>query len=114
MADKRISQVNSLIKKELGELFSKELELPLGCLATISEVKTSRDLGLAKITISAIPDEKKDEILAEIKRKTFKLQALLNKKLVLYRVPKLIFDFDKKVAKAERINQLLDSLKDKR
>lgn len=114
MADKRISQVNSLIKKEVGELFLKELELPLGCLATISEVKTSRDLGIAKILISAIPDEKKDEIMAEIKKKTFKLQTLLNKKLVLYRIPKLVFNFDEKIIKAERINQLLDNLKDSR
>lgn len=114
MADKRINQVNSLIKKEVSELFLKELELPLGCLATLSEVKTSRDLGIAKILISAIPDEQKGEIMAEIKRKTFKLQALLNKKLVLYRVPKLVFAFDEKVVKAERINQLLDNLKNSR
>lgn len=114
MAEKRINQVNSLIAKEIGELFLKEIEWPPGCLVTVSKVETSRDLGAAKVFISIIPDDKQNEILAKINQKTSKLQFLLNKKLVMRQVPRLVFEVDQSLQKAERINRLLDNLKDNR
>jgi len=104
----RIAKLNSLIKKELANAILTEVELPPDLLATITEVKTSRDLSQARIWISVLPEDKRNSIVKTLQKNKIKLQSLLNSRLHLRKIPKLHFSIDTSQEKVEKINKLLD------
>ena len=104
----RIAQLNSVIKKELGNAILTEIDLAPSVLATITQVKTSQDLSQVRVFVSVLPENKRDLIIKTLQKNRFKLQSFLNSRLHLKKVPKLYFSIDVSQEKAERINKLLD------
>lgn len=108
----RIAQVNELIKQEVNELLLTEVEFPQGCLVTITEVQTSKDLRHAKIWVSVIPAYLLTKVLEKLKANVGHLQYLLNKKLSMNPLPRIRFTIDKTEEKALEIEALLDRIKE--
>jgi len=107
----RVQQVNELIKQELNKLLLTEIEFPRNCLATITQVETSKDLRHAKVRLSVIPNLYTKKVLDKLTTKAGHLQFLLNKRLMMKPLPRLNFSIDETEKKAEEIEQLLDQIK---
>ncbi len=110
---KRIDRVNQLIKKTLSKLLLKELDFEKDVLITLTRVETASDLSKASVFISVMPEEKIELVLRSLNRNIYHLQQKINKKLVMKRVPNIIFKVETKTAEADRIEKLLDELKNK-
>lgn len=110
MGERRINQVNALIKQEIGNLFLKEIEFPSDCLVTISKVETSSSLEHAKIWLTVLPTDYQKDVLKILAKNISHLQSLLNKKLVMRIVPQISFKIDDSPQKKARIDELLDKL----
>jgi ribosome-binding factor A len=108
----RILQVNELIRQELGKLLLTEIEFPKNCLATITQVETSKDLRHTKIWLSVIPITYTKKVLEKLNKNVGHLQFLLNKKLTMKPLPRLSFVIDETEKKASEIEQLLDRIKE--
>ncbi len=104
----RLVKVNELINIEIGKILQSELELPSGVFVTIVSVDTSRTLEHAKVKISVLPLEKADQVLKEIKNQIYDIQQILNKKLIMRKIPKIRFEIDTTEERASRIDRLLD------
>lgn len=111
MPNKRLSQVNDLIRSELAIIINREIEFPENCLVTIKSVETSADLHLAKVWLSVLPFEEGPRVITILKKNIFFLQKILDQKLVMRYVPKLCFFIDQSEENAQKINTLLDNLK---
>ncbi|MBU4332299.1 ribosome-binding factor A [Patescibacteria group bacterium] len=107
---KRIPQVNSLIKQELGKIFLEELEWPEGVLVTIIQVETTRDLREARVWISVLPIDKSQAVLKVLYGNAKNLQRILHGRLVMKPLPKLRFDLDTTEEKAGKMDKLLGEL----
>jgi len=107
----RVEKVNSLIKKELGKIILKEIDLPPEILLTITRVEASSNLFQAKVFVSVMPEEKTEEILKILNQNIFSLQQKLNKKLKMRPVPKISFVKEKRTAEAGRVEELLRKIK---
>lgn len=110
----RVEKVNSLIKKELGKIILKEIDLPPEILLTITRVEASSNLFQAKVFVSVMPEEKTEEIFKILNQNIFSLQQKLNKKLKMRPVPKISFVKEKRTVEAGRIEEILEKLKSKR
>jgi len=110
---KRIDRVNQLIKQTLSNLLLRELDFEKDILITLTRVKTASDLSKARVFISVMPEEKIELVMRSLNRNIYRLQQKMNKKLVMKRVPKIIFEQETKTAEADRIEKLLDELKNK-
>ena len=106
----RILRVNQLIKQEIGQLLSREIDFA-NVLVTITQVETSPDLRQAKIKISIMPIEKSESVLKILEKNIYHLQQILNKKLKMRTVPKIRFVIDQAEAKAQRIEEILGKMK---
>ena len=106
----RIKRVNQLLKRQLGRIILKEVSFPRGCLATITKVETSTDLGEAKVLVSVFPEKKSKEALRVLNKRIYHLQQRINKILNLKRVPKIRFLLDRKIKQAARIEELLEKI----
>jgi len=109
----RILRVNQLIKKELSQMLSKEIDFPKNVLVTLTRVETSPDLAQAKVYISVIPEKEEENVFNVLKKHISSLQKKLNKKLSMKFVPKIIFVEEKTTKEAGRIEELLEEIKKK-
>lgn len=107
----RIPRVNHLIKEEIGKLLSKEVEFPKGVLVTVTRVETAPNLSQVKVYLSCLPKDRAREALHILGGKIFPLQKKLDKLLAMRPVPKLIFVSDEEAAKAARVEEILERLK---
>ena len=106
----RQQKVGRLLQKEIGELFNKsEVSIPTGIMISITQVRMSPDLGIAKIYVSLFPAENKEEALEKIRNQASEIRFVLGKKVrkQLRHIPSLNFYLDDSFDYAEKIDELL-------
>ncbi len=110
METTRQQKINRLIQKELSEIFLLQTKAMHGVLVSVSGVRISPDLGIAKAYLSIFPSEKGKELLENIKANTkairFDLGQRVGKQLRI--VPELIFFLDDSLDYLENIDRLLN------
>ena len=89
--NKRIEQINELIKRELSQIILRESDLPENCLTTIVDVKTASNFQSAKIYISVIPESRAGDVMQNLNQQIYSIQQNLNHRLKIRPVPKIIF-----------------------
>ena len=110
-ASRRLQKLESLLRSEVGANLERELELPPNTLLTITSVTVLPDLSQARLGVSILPVDRSQRIFKLLAAKAPNLQQLVNRRLRLYRVPRLNFYLDSSLAEADHIDRLLDSLK---
>lgn len=110
MDSTRQLKVSRLIQKELGEIFQRETRLLFGnALITVTQVRVSPDLGVAKVYVSLFNVPDKQVLLKSIQEHTkdirLKLSARIKKQVRI--IPNLVFFLDDSVDYAMRIEELL-------
>lgn len=106
----RQQKVARLLQKEVGEIFNrKEVNTPQGIMVSITQVRMTPDLGLAKIYLSLFPNQDREKALKEIRKKTSEIRYTLGNKVgkQLRHIPELHFYLDDSFDYAERIDELL-------
>ena len=106
----RQNKVNSLLQQELAEIFLQEgRSLLPGGLITVSAVRVSPDLGIAKVYLSLFPVKDKKAVLATIKDRAHRLRGSLGSRIgkQMRVVPELFFYIDDSLDRAEEIDRLL-------
>ena len=110
MSSTRQNKVARLILKDLAAIFLRESTvLAPGMMITITEVKMSPDLGVAKIYLSIFPPKDREIHLKKIDDAKRDIRWKLGEKLKsqLRIVPELIFYLDDTLDRAARIDELL-------
>ena len=103
---RRIEQINEMLRKEIALIIERELELP-GVMVTVVKVDCARELDSARVWVSVLPDNQTGSALRRLRRQQGSIRYLLAKKVLLRRMPQLIFVFDdteKRAAEVESIS----------
>ena len=98
------------IQKELAEIIrSKGMGAYGGALVTVSEVRVSPDLSLAKVYVSIFPSEKQGPVMEILQENNKALRGELGNKMgkQLRIVPELVFYLDTTLDYAQHIEELL-------
>lgn len=106
----RQQKVARLLQKEIGEIFTKrEVSIANNLMISVTQVRVSPDLGVAKNYLSLFPAKDKQETLEKIKSQAGEIRYVLGKKVgqQLRHIPELHFYLDDSFDYAERIDQLL-------
>ena len=107
----RIPRVNALIKRELSQIFLKEIDFPRGVLVTITKVESSANLKEVKVYISIMPNNKAGRISGILNKIIYGIQQSLNKRLRMRPIPRIKFEIEQKTEEAARIEELLEKVK---
>ena len=103
-------RVGEMIKQALGMLFIRD-EAKLPHLSTkeitVTEVRMSPDLKIAKIFVMPLGGKNADEIIEKLKEFSFVIRKVLSKKIVMKFLPKLYFVKDNSFDYAEKIENLI-------
>ena len=114
MSELRVKRFNELIKIELGKIIFDFLDVKSGVLITVTRVITAIDLFSAVVFISVYPDNKANETFNKLNRLVYQIQQLLNKKLKIRPVPKIIFKRDTNPEEAAEVESILKEIEEKR
>jgi len=113
MEGTRLSKIGRLLQKELGDLFQKQTQGMHGTLISVSAVRVSPDLGVAKVYLSIFPSEKGGELLESIEHNSRTIRYDLGQRvrMQLRKIPELSFFLDDSLDYIENIDNLLKDKK---
>lgn len=109
MEGKRQAKIARLLQRELSEIFRRQTAAMGNVIVSVSAVRVTPDLSIAKVYLSIFPSEKSNEILENIKRqsKTCRYELAQAVKQTLRKCPDLQFYLDDSLDYAENIDRLL-------
>jgi len=108
----RQNKIARLIQKELAVLFQAESKnLFPGRMITVTMVRVTPDLALAKVYLSVFPLKKDEDIVAQVKPHSKHLRSILGQNIrhQVRVIPDLVFYLDDSMDYFERIDKLLKS-----
>ncbi|MGE3273547.1 MAG: 30S ribosome-binding factor RbfA [Vicinamibacterales bacterium] len=107
----RIERISEQVREELSQMLSTEVSDPGIGLVTITRVKVTADLSLARAYWTILGDEaERKKTTQALRRATPYIRHLLAGRLALRRAPEVQFLFDKSVAAQDRVEQIIQEL----
>jgi ribosome-binding factor A len=110
METTRQNKISRLIQKDMAEILQKEgKDLFHGILVSVTNVRISPDLSVARVYLSIFPSDKGAATLTEIKHHQSRIRGLLGLKVgkQLRIVPQLDFHIDDSLDYIDNIDRLL-------
>ncbi len=105
----RLNKIGRLIQKELGDIFQKQTQGMPGTLISVSVVRVSPDLSVARAYLSIFPSDKAKELLEAVRANTKAIRYDLGQRIrrQVRKIPELSFFIDDSLDYIERIDDLL-------
>ena len=103
-------RVGEMIKQSLGMIFLRnEAKLPNleTNTITVTEVKMSQDLKIAKAYVLPLGGKNADEVIDRLKEYSFLIRKILSQKVMIKFLPKILFRKDESFEYAEKIENLI-------
>lgn len=113
MGSVRQQKMSRMVQKELGDLFLRwNNELFHGKMCTITQVKMSPDLGLAKVYLSIFPNKDAEGIFETLELRKSEIRRQFGNQIGkrARKIPEIAFFHDEIEEQASSIDKLIDSL----
>ena len=109
METTRQNKISRLLQKELSEIFLLQTKAMPGTLVSVSAVRFSPDMSIARVYLSVFPSEKAEEIVKNINEnmKTIRYELGTRVRHQLRIIPELKFFVDDSLDYIEKIDSLL-------
>lgn len=110
---KRQQKFSKLIQKDLGDIFQQDVKNMFGrTFITVTSVKMSPDLSLAKVYLSFLQVNNSREMLEKISDQKKEIRKMLAQKIgkQVRIIPDLIFYFDDSAEYAAKMDELISGL----
>lgn len=109
MESTRQAKISRLLQKELSEIFRRQTAKTHGVIVSVSGVRVTPDLSIAKVYLSVFPSEHSAQVLENIKtsEKTVRYELAQIVRFQLRKVPELQFYLDDSLDYLENIDRLL-------
>ena len=106
MESTRLQKIERLLQKELSDIFQKQTQ---GVLVSVSVVRVSPDLSVARAYLSIFPSDKSQKLLEAIRSNTKAIRFDLGQRIRLQvrKIPELSFFIDDSLDYIENIDNLL-------
>jgi ribosome-binding factor A len=107
----RVERIAQQVREELSQMLATEVSDPGVGLVTITRVKVTADLSLARVYWTSLDEGKaRAETAKALNRTVPFLRHLLSQRLTLRRAPEIKFQYDESVAAQDRIERIIQEL----
>ena len=109
METTRQNKISRLLQKELSEIFLLQTKAMPGILISVSAVRISPDMSIARVDLSVFPSEKAEEMVKNINEnmKSIRFELGTRVRHQLRIIPELKFFVDDSLDYIEKIDSLL-------
>ena len=107
----RQEKIQSLFQREITDIVQFSIKDPKLGFVTISEVQVTNDLSYAKVYVSFLGKEERNEAgLKVLNNAKGYIRSELAKRVKVYKVPELKFVLDKNLENAKRIEDIIKKI----
>jgi ribosome-binding factor A len=107
----RVERIAEQIREELSQMIATEVSDPGVGLVTVTRVKVTADLSLARVYWTVLGEAKERKETGKALNRTVPyLRHLLSQRLTLRRAPEIKFQYDEAVAAQDRIERIIQDL----
>ncbi len=98
-----------LILQEVSHLLAFEVKIAPGSMITLSVVRVTGDLSIAKIYVTVLPDKDREEIVEALNERDWEIRKALAARIrnKVRKIPELRFYYDDSFDEARKIDELL-------
>lgn len=109
MESTRQAKIARLIQKELSEIFRQQTAKTHGVIVSVSQVRVSPDLSIARAYLSVFPSGKAQEMIDSINAsaRTIRYELAQRVRFQLRKIPELFFHLDDSLDYIDNIDKLL-------
>ena len=109
METTRQNKISRLLQKELSEIFLLQTKAMQGTLVSVSVVRISPDMSIARVYLSIFPSEKGEELVKNINEnmKSIRFELCTRVRHQLRIIPELKFFIDDSLDYLQKIDSLL-------
>ena len=108
MSYQRIDRISEEVRREVDRIIREELNDPrVSGTFSITRAEVTRDLRYAKIFVSVLEDEKRDDLLRALKSAAGYIRRALGKSMLIRYSPELSFVKDENIAYGVHIAKVL-------
>jgi ribosome-binding factor A len=105
----RQQRIESELQRVIAELVSREVKDPRVGMITVTGVQVAADMGAAKVLFVPFGGQHSpEEVQAGLNRAAGFLRGEVGRRLGLRHAPKLEFQFDESIERADRLTKLID------
>ena len=110
MESTRQAKISRLLQKELSEIFRQQTAKTHGIIVSVSAVRVTLDLSIAKAYLSVFPSDKAKDMIESINAsaKTIRYELAQKVRFQLRKCPELQFYLDDSLDYIENIDHLLE------
>ena len=112
MANQRLTKIKKKKKKEISEIIRTEIKDPAvqDVMISVVAVDTTNDLKTAKVYVSVLQDNKKQEALAGLQKAQGFIRRAIARRINLRNTPELIFKLDESIERGIEMSKLIDDV----
>ena len=108
MSYQRIDRISEEVRREVDRIIREELNDPRVCgTFSITRAEVTRDLRYAKMFVSVLEDEKRDDLLRALKSAAGYIRRALGRSMLIRYSPELSFVKDENIAYGVHIAKVL-------
>jgi ribosome-binding factor A len=109
MGSVRQNKIEGVIQEELAMFFQRNArEICLGAMVSVTVVRVTPDLSLARVFLSIFAGPSKEEVMQSIQENSGKIRGEVGKRLKnMRKIPELVFKIDDSLDYALEIDSLL-------
>ena len=113
MSYQRIDRISEEVRREVDAIIREELGDPrIGGTFSITRAEVTGDLRYAKIYVSVLEDDRRDDLMEALKSAKGFIRRALGKRMIIRYTPELIFVSDRNIAYGVHIAKVLaDTIK---
>lgn len=106
----KIERINHMIMEEVSKILMLEVKDERVKFVTITDCDTSNDLSYAKIYVTVLDNEQKEETLKALNKASSFIRSELAKRIDIRNIPELKFYYDESVSYGEKIDNIIDKI----
>lgn len=105
----KIERISDALIEQISYIISNEVKGGIKFL-TVTDVEVSSDLSFAKVYFTLLDEDKKNEVLKDLKEATGFIRHELREKVDIRQIPELTFVYDESIDHAQKIEDIIEKL----
>lgn len=106
----KIDRIASQMVKEISYILATEVKDNDIRFVTVTDVKVTNDLSFAKVYVTVLKDDKREETLKALKSASGFIRKTLADRLEIRHIPELEFVYDESIEYGKKIENIIENI----
>ena len=112
MASQRLTRINEEIRREIAEIVRTDIKDPAvqDAMVSVVAVDTTNDLKTAKVYISVLQDNKKQDVMAALTKAQGYIRKEVARRINLRNTPEFLFRLDESIERGMQMSKMISDV----